>query len=411
MYQKIVVLLCSLILSACATHSNLIGPIQLKLKNADCAGALVDLEKKSSNEGDDQLLYLMEYASALQICKDYEKSSQILLKADQLSEFIDYQSVSRIAAATLLNEQLIQYKGDKFEKQFINVLASLNYLELEKNEAAMVEVRRINEKIKKMADEEKIKYELNSFASYLSGLVYDTNRQFDDACISYQDSYKLDSSFEIVKKDMLTACWRAQRFDEYKKLLKKTHASAADIDYSKRSSPKNTREIILVFMQGWGPKKVVAHDRISFAQLVPSLSLTKFLQAEVLSNSSKSSQSAIAYNIEKSAIATLEADLNSLAARRLGARITKEIVADQIRQKDKALGDLAWLVMVASERADLRHWALLPETIQILRLQLESESQIKLTGQMLNGEISEDLGIIDLATKPQKNIYLIRSLK
>ena len=175
--------------------------------------------------------------------------------------------------------------------------------------------------------------------------------------------------------------------------------------------------MILVFLQGWGPQKAVEPGARSFARLIPSTSTTKKLQVSfesgaensIIQSSPMLSQSV--YSVEKSAIATLEADVNSLAARRLGARVAKEIVADQIRQKDKALGELAWLVMVASERADLRNWSLLPESVQILRLQIgENENHLKLLGLDYYGQVSEDLGTLDLSVQPQKKIYLIRSL-
>ena len=227
----------------------------------------------------------------------------------------------------------------------------------------------------------------------------------------------MDGGFKPVMLDMLTACWRAKRSMEYNGLVKKTGATTEDIQYSKRGLKKKKREIILVFLQGWGPQKTIQPGARSFARLLPSASLTKKLQVSFeAANENPSGQtspllSRVVYSVERSAIATLEADINSLAARRLGARVAKEVVADQIRQKDKALGDLAWLVMVASERADLRNWSLLPETVQVLRLQVgENDSHIKLSGLGFGDQVSEDLGTIDLSDEPQKNIYLIRSL-
>lgn len=423
MFKALLLAGCTLFLAACATHSNQMGPIRRELEQMNCEKALPELYKIASPETDDQLLYLMEYGSALQICKQYDQSNQVLQQADKLSEQIDYVSISRVTAATLINEQALQYKGDKFEKQFLNALSALNYIEQGKTEDAMVEVRRINEKIKKMADEEKRPYELNSFASYLSGLIYETGFHYDDACISYKDSYSLDNSFKPVVLDMLTSCWRAKRTMEYNDLVKKTTATEEEIKYSKRELKKKKREVILVFLQGWGPQKAAEPGARSFARLVPSTSLTKKLQASFETGTENpavltpfvvnpSMQSQVVYNVEKSAIATLEADINSLAARRLGARVAKEVVADQIRQKDKALGDLAWLVMVASERADLRNWSLLPETVQVLRLQVgENETRLKLSGLNFYDQVSEDLGTIDLTAQPQKKIYLIRSVR
>ena len=142
MIRLIFLFYCVLFLSACATYQSRLFPAQFDLLSGKCEEAIKVLEELSTKDSDDRLLYLMEYGSALQICKDYKKSNQIFLEADKLSEQIDYISASRVLGATLLNEEMIQYKGDIFEKLFINVSAALNFLELEQVDEAMVEVRK-----------------------------------------------------------------------------------------------------------------------------------------------------------------------------------------------------------------------------------------------------------------------------
>lgn len=400
-----------LVFSSCATHQNLIAPVQQDIKQGRCETALPALEKLSEKNTDNQLLYLMEYGAALQICKQYEKSNEVLLKADQLSEQIDYVSLSRSVGATLLNEQMLQYKGDKFEKFFINALTALNFLELGNNESAMVEVRRINEKTKKLSADEAKNFELNSFAQYLAGLIYENERKYDDACIAYRQAYNLDPSFRNVALDMLTACWRAQRTDEFNKLLKETSATEDEIKFAKRDF-KKTKEKVIVFLQGWGPHKAVRPDDAVFPVLRPTFSNTKklIITAADEKNSLVKFSEPI-YSVEKTAMATLEEDYKTLGARRLGARVAKEVMADQIRQKDKALGDIAWFIMVASERADLRNWSLLPESVQVVRFDATHVNVLNLSGRGYGETDYENLGQIDLTVNPQKNIYLIRSLQ
>lgn len=410
MTKFLLILFSSLVFLSCATHNSRLAPIRNHLLQGQCEEAIKKLDELTAKDDSDRLLYLMEHGSALQICRDYRKSNQMFLEADKLSEQIDYVSVSKVVGATLLNEEMIQYKGDIFEKLFINASAALNFIELEDFEAAMVEVRRINEKYNKFSSEEKTSYELNSFAQYLAGLIYELDRKYDDACIAYKSAYKLDTSFRNVALDMLSACWRAKRTQEFAELTKQVEPTAEEMDFIKR---KSKNEKIILYLQGLGPQKAPRPENHLYPYLLPAQNLTKQIVVSYTDESQKphTKISSPVYSVEKAAINTIEADYNALTGRRLGARVAKEIVADQIRQKDRALGDLALIVMVVSERADLRGWSLLPETIQILRIDAAKMSKIKVTGLNRFQAESESFEDIDLSLKPGKKIYLVRSIK
>lgn len=401
---------CLYFLSSCATHQSRLSPAQRDLLSGNCAGALKILGELSAKQSDDRLLYLMEYGSALQICKDYKASTQVFLQADKLSEELDYISASRVVGATLFNEEMIQYKGDIFERLFINISLALNYIEVELYDDAMVEVRRINEKYNKFKAEEKNSYELNSFSQYLSGLIWETQNKFDDACISYKDSYKLDATYRDVALDMLSACWQARRTQEFNQLVSEIQPTLEELSFVKR---KNKGEVIVIFLQGLGPKKMPRPDNHLYPYLVPTRNLTEKIVVTFVDGSEVpvTVASRPVYNVEKAAIATQEADYASLGARRLGARVAKEVAADQIRQKDKTLGNIAWLVMVASERADLRNWSLLPESIQILRINPLKNSKVNIVGMTRYGAESEKFPEIDLSLHQNKKIFILRSIK
>lgn len=391
----------------CASYQSKVAPAKDELRAGQCAPALKKLDELVQKVDGDQLVYLMEYGTALQICKDYELSNKILLKADKLSDELDYHSVSRIAGAALLNEEMIQYKGDTFEKLFINAVAALNYLQLGEQDDALVEVRRINDKFKRLtAEDNKRKFELNSFTQYLSGLVWEMDQKYDDACISYKTAYKLDPSYRGVALDMLRGCWLARRNQEFEEMSKDVNPTEEEL---KNIKQKTNNEYIFIYMQGWGPQKEPRPGHSTFPHLVPVSSITQKLQVEF--NGAKALSQPV-YSVEQAAIQTLDADFGSLMARRAGAFVAKEVVADQIRQKDKVLGDIAWLVMHASEKADLRQWSMLPKTIQVIRFIPNGKvGAVKLSGLDFNGNVSESFEDVEITNLKKKKIYLIRSLK
>ncbi len=404
---KIFVITFSFIFFAgCASYQSRVAPARDNLKNGQCEPALKLLGELSENSDGDQLVHLMEYGTALQICKDYKTSNQIFLRADKLSDELDYHSASRIVGATLLNEEMIQYKGDTFEKLFINAEAALNYLQLGEFDDALVEVRRINEKFQKLNSDDKKKFELNSFTQYLSGLIWEADHKYDDACISYKTAYKIDPSYRGVALDMLRGCWLARRTQEFDLMVKDVNPSEEELKSIKQ---KNPNELVFIFMQGWGPQKQPRPESRTFPHLVPVYSTTQALQATV---DGKKYISQPIYSVEKAAIETLNADYASLVARRVGSFAAKQVVADQIRQKDRALGEIASLVMLVSEKADLRQWSTLPQTIQVIRITPTSTTgKIQLQGLDHGNNVSEDFGDLEIGALKKKKIYIVRSLK
>ncbi len=399
--------------TGCATYQSKVAPARDLLVNHQCDSAFKILEELSSKADGDQLIHLLDYASALQICGDYKKSNKYFLKAEKLSEEIDYISVSRVAGATLLNEEMVQYKGDTFEKFFINVSLALNFMQLGEFDSALVEVRKMNQKFLKLKTDEKKNFELSSFAKYLSALIWEADQKYDDACIDYKDAFFLDTAYRKVGVDMLRGCWKANRQNEFKEIATKMNATNDEVKLAKEF---NKTELVLVFLQGWGPRKEPRMEARSFPQLVSVNSSTHFLKAEVLGSEGKilnTFQSEAVYSVEKAAIATLNADYNSLVARRVGARVAKEVIADQIRQKDQALGQLAWLVMVASERADLRQWSIYPKTVHTVRIPLKpGKHTIRLTGLDIYLNESEKLPDITVSIRGgEKKFEMVRSLK
>jgi hypothetical protein len=77
------------------------------------------------------------------------------------------------------------------------------------------------------------------------------------------------------------------------------------------------------------------------------------------------------YDVADSAIKTLAEDLPILAAKRIAAQVVRDSIA--FNQKSKKREDqvatlLTWIVLSAADRADLRQWSLVPNSIQMVRV-------------------------------------------
>lgn len=149
------------------------------------------------------MLNLQTMERALHLAGNLAESNKVFLFADKFAESQDYHSVSRVTGSMLLNEEMVQYKGDTFEKIFINAFLALNFLELGQLDEALVETRRMNEKYKKLRGEDKKSFELNPFAKYLSALIWEADQKWDDAYIAYSETYALDQTIQTIKSDLI----------------------------------------------------------------------------------------------------------------------------------------------------------------------------------------------------------------
>ncbi|MCB0370471.1 MAG: hypothetical protein KDD45_13860, partial [Bdellovibrionales bacterium] len=358
------------------------------------------------------LIYLLDYATTLQIDQKYKESNDYFFKAEKLADQLDYYSVSRVTGSFLFNEEMKQYKGDTFEKVFINAFIAMNYLELGNLDEALVEARKINDKYKLLRSEEKKKFELNSFGKYLSAMIWEASKNYDDAFIAYKEAYNLDPSISTIKEDLLRTSKKSKRIEDYKQYKKDFLLSDENKDWYN----KDKATLIIIYQQGWGPRKEFGPRDVKMPYLVPVHSNTEKIKVKVIADKTvvAESYSKQIYNVESAAIQTLKDDQASLIARRVGAFVAKEVAANEISRRDKTLGALAWVVMHASERADLRQWSTLPETIPLVRYYLDpGEYKIEIDGLTDFGSLTSDgVSNLNVSLEKGKTKFIVwRSLK
>lgn len=372
-------------LMACATYQGKVTDARKLIEKGEFKKAADKLEPLAKKQDGDQLVYLLDYGVAQQLDGDIKGSNTSFLKADKLAEMQDYHSVSRVAGSMLLSEEMVQYKGDTFEKIFINAYLAMNYLNLGELDDALVESRRMNEKYLLYRQDEKKKFELNVFGKYLSALVWEAGHQYDDAYIAYSEAYKIDPSIPALKGDLIRLAKLSRRMDDYKDWKKKF----PDVKENPQWYDKSLGEVVVIFQEGWGPRKIPDPRSPRYPMLKPVHNQTQ--RAEITVEGVGHFEPKLVYDVESAAISTLKDDYALLVARRLAATATKAVVADQVRQKDELLGALTWIALNVSDRADLRQWSTLPQTIKIARIPLKpGKYKISIQGLMVDGTPTSD---------------------
>jgi uncharacterized protein len=351
--------------------------------------AAAKLKEKANKDSDDQVVYLFEYATALHLAKDYQASNKAFLLAEDLTSVKDYHSLSRITGSILLNEGMVQYKGEDYEKVYINALLAINFLALNDRESALVEVRKLNDKLYKYKFEAKRDYNQDPFAYYLAASIWEADKKYDDAYIDYKKAYELNPKIDYLKQDLLRLAKLSRRPDDFDKWKKTFNEGKVD-------DLRTKGEIIGVIEQGWAPRKYPHPDFPRIPKLNPVYSNSQ--RARLVVDGVGEEDSQVVTSVEQVAIKTLDDQYAGLIAKRAAGIAAKAVVADQIRQKNELLGAVAWIGMNVADRADLRQWVTLPRSFQIIRLPVP-QGKYKIHFEGLNfsgtptGEKSDELTV------------------
>lgn len=397
-----------LFFSSCATFDFKADQTRVLIRENKVDQALQELKDKAWKPSDDQLVYLFDYGMAAHIAHNYEESNRSLILADQVSEVKDYHSVSRITGSLLLNEGMVQYKGDDYEKVLINAVLAINFLMMNKHDDALVETRKLNQKLYNYRYEAKKNYEQNPFAHYLAAMIWESDRKWDDAYIDYKKTYELTPHFPYLQEDLVRLATKSGRSDD----LKKWKKEFPNIKIKKEWSDKTAGEIILIYEQGWGPRKRPDPGSPRLPKLYPIGSNTTQARLSVGGVGVEMSQRI--YSVEETAMKTLGDQYAALVAKRMAGIATKAVVADQLRQKNSALGDLAWIGMNLVDRADTRQWSTLPETFQIARIWVKAgKYQVKVEGvTALGANSGEELAPYEVVVESTQKVFITwRSVK
>ncbi|MGM0419192.1 MAG: hypothetical protein ACQEQS_10755, partial [Thermodesulfobacteriota bacterium] len=218
------------IVSGCATYGQGVKKSIDNIKKGEYQVAEQEMKKALKPDGDDRLLYYLELGSLKRLSGEYSESNFKFETAEKIAEDLYTKRAGDVLSSMLLNPRQSAYPGNDFEKIYINYFKALNYIDMAKVkqdkasfEDAVVELRRLDYKLKSYEvekgnykevedkkkqtfvkllnifkkfqgswiDQDWLKFREDAHARYLSGVIYEMNKDYDNARISYQNAAKL----------------------------------------------------------------------------------------------------------------------------------------------------------------------------------------------------------------------------
>jgi hypothetical protein len=138
-------------LFSCASDTNYYRGIDTEIRAASYTAALRSMEsdkvKKNLYPKKNEILYYLDRGMIEHHAGLWEDSSRSLQTGERLIEEAFTKSISQEIGSYIANDNTKDYAGEDYEDLYINVFNALNYYHRGNLEGAMVEIRRLNEKL------------------------------------------------------------------------------------------------------------------------------------------------------------------------------------------------------------------------------------------------------------------------
>jgi len=302
------------------------------------------------------------------------------------------------------------YLPPAFEQAMIYCFKIINYLELNDIDGARVETLQLDVFLKQAFEEQG-----PPFARYLSGLVFEANKELSDALIAYRKAYQAyqEANLEIPKqlqKDLLRLTDQQGLKDEHQRYLKEFKLK----QWPTQAELNQQGEIIIIIFNGLIPHKyetaINAQDpgsgqlhRVAIPFYEKRETNIKSVQ---ISETNNSVTGEIFSSLDKQAEDSLSEKMPGIITRTIARVSVKNSLSDNMEKQSPLLGILTNLATFLSEQADTRAWYSLPQEILIGRIALAPGAHslnIKLNNATNSTVSQKTLNII--AKKQQKRFY------
>jgi hypothetical protein len=209
-----------------------------------------------------RVLYGMDRGMTLQLAGEYEQSNEVLEKAEDEVERLYTRSIRTESFAFMTNDNSLPFEGEPYEQVMINVLKALNYASLDRWEDALVEARRIDHRLNVLTDRTKdtAAYRDDGFARYLSGILYESTGDLNNAFIAYRKAYETFDASRAwshtavpsqLRADLLRtsdALHLIQEFTEYRHLFPETVWKSSE-------EQQHLAQVLVISYNGRAPRK------------------------------------------------------------------------------------------------------------------------------------------------------------
>ncbi|MDD5747180.1 MAG: hypothetical protein PHO30_07965, partial [Candidatus Omnitrophica bacterium] len=133
------------LLASCASAPRIQPQVDAMVNTGQYGKALEVLNDNTALYGkNNELLYLLDKGYVQHLNRDFPGSVSTFDAAKQKVDQLYTKSLSAIAATWAVNDYAAPYSGEDFERVFINIFQSLNYMGLGKYDDALVEARDVD---------------------------------------------------------------------------------------------------------------------------------------------------------------------------------------------------------------------------------------------------------------------------
>ncbi|MDR0313673.1 MAG: hypothetical protein LBI14_08740 [Treponema sp.] len=204
------------LLFSCAGSPNAYREIDAEVSAASYDAALRAMEKSgvrnSVYTNKNAILYYLDRGMIRHYAEYWEESSRDLQEAERLIEAAFTRSISQEIGSYIANDNAKDYSGEDYEDLYINVFNALNYYHRNDMEGALVEIRRVNEKLRYLSGKyerasekiissnadlsnpeyavEAVRFSNSALAQYLGMLFFRGIGNYDSARISLEELYQ-----------------------------------------------------------------------------------------------------------------------------------------------------------------------------------------------------------------------------
>jgi hypothetical protein len=410
--------------------------------------------EKNPDEGRNRFLYFANMGWTQHMLGDEKQSNVLLNRADDYIENFE-RNYAMDALSMLTNPTVKPYQPETIENTMLNYYKAMNYLQLNDREGALVEARKITQKLYEQKDKYKDKqdrYSDDAFAHILIGLIYDASGDYNNAFIAYRNADKAfdniySTQFELntplqLKQDLLRTASLSGMNSELDRFERKYQMKYTDAEHE--------AQLVFFWENGFGPVKdqwsinftkigssggfvtftneemgltfpiyighMSSQEKTGFSELeIFRIAFPKYVERERILNTAQISFENKEYPLY------LAEDINAISFKVLNDRMLRELATSvarfaakkateaAVRSQNQDIGTAVGILNALTETADTRNWQTLPSQISYCRIPLKTGDNNLIFSANGNGK-TEKQNLNLHVTKGQTIFFNYRSL-
>ena len=251
------------LLAGCGPSVNRYLLIEASLRAHDPKGADAIVAVAEKDYGSkSRVLYGMDRGMTLQLAGDYQQSNAVLEQAEEELDRLYTRKIRTETLAFMTNDTALPYEGDPYEQVLINVLKALNYAVLGEWQDALVEARRIDHRLNVLSDrtKEKNAYRDDGFARYLTGILYESTGDVNNAFIAYRKAYGIFDatrawSHTVVPSQLTQDLLRTAEALHFSQELTEYKSVFPDTRWETSQALQQLAQVVVISYNGRAPRK------------------------------------------------------------------------------------------------------------------------------------------------------------